>query len=64
METNYKNLFSNYPDVVGVAELQDMLGIGRNQAYALLQKGTIKSRRIGKVYKILKLNVIKYLENI
>lgn len=64
METNYKNLFSNYPDVVNVAELQSMLGIGRNQAYSLLQNGTIQSRRIGKVYKILKLNVIKYLENI
>lgn len=64
METYNKNMFSNYPDVVNVAELQEMLSIGRNKAYSLLQQGVIKSRKIGTIYKIPKINIIKFLEEV
>lgn len=64
METYDKNMFSNYPDVVNVVELQEMLGIGRNKAYSLLQQGIIKSRKIGTNYKIPKINIIKFLEEV
>lgn len=64
METYNKNMFSNYPDVVNVAELQEMLCIGRNKAYSLLQQGVIKSRKIGTIYKIPKINIIKFLEEV
>jgi excisionase family DNA binding protein len=55
-------VFREYRDVVGVAELQVMLGIGRNTAYKLLKTGAISSIRIGKTHKIPKINVIKYLQ--
>ena len=32
-----KKMFSKYPDVVSVSELMDMLHIGKNTAYELLQ---------------------------
>ena len=38
-----------------------MLGIKRTKTYELLKNGTIKSIKIGKDYKISKLNVIAYL---
>ena len=61
METNYKSLFSNYPNMLKVKELQEMLRIGRNKAYSLVQKGIIKARYIdGLGYRIPKENVIKY----
>lgn len=55
-------MFSNYPDVVNVAELQEMLRIGRNKAYSLVQKGIIKARYIDGIgYRIPKINVIQYM---
>ncbi len=54
-------LFKEYPDCVNVAELQKMLGIKRTKAYELLKQGDIKAIKIGKDYKISKLNVIAYL---
>lgn len=56
-----ENIFNEYPNIVTVAQLQDMLNIGRNTAYNLLHSGEIKSIRIGKIHKIPKLNVINYL---
>jgi len=55
-------MFKEYPDVVSVAQLQTMLGIGRNTAYNLIKKQKIQSIRIGRIHKIPKKNIIKYLQ--
>ena len=54
-------MFSDYPDVVSIAELQSMLRIGRNTAYDLLKSGAISSIRVGKRYIIPKTSVIDFL---
>lgn len=56
-------MFENYKDIVGIDELCDMLGIGRNKAYELLRSGDIKHKMIGKKYRIPKKYVITYLES-
>jgi len=56
-------MFKEYPDIVTVAQLQKMLGIGKNTAYNMLKNSTIQSIRIGKVHKIPKRNIIKYLQS-
>ena len=56
-------MFNQYRDVVSVAELCEMLGVGKNTAYQLLHTGKIKAVRIGKVYKISKASVIHFLKN-
>ena len=57
-------MFKEYPDVVNVSQLQKMLGgIGRNTAYKLLSEQTIKSKKLGRIYLIPKVNVIKFLES-
>lgn len=59
---NTNEMFSNYPDVVDVSGLQSMLGeIGKQTAYELVRKGTIKAIKIGKLYRIPKVNVIAFL---
>ena len=55
-------MFKEYPDVVSVEQLKAMLGIGKNKAYELVKKEVIKSIRIGRLHKIPKVNVIKYLQ--
>ncbi len=54
-------MFSNYPDVVSVQDVQAMLHIGRNAAYGLLQSGAIATIRVGKRYIIPKASVIDFL---
>lgn len=54
-------MLEQYEDVLTVAELQEILNIGRNSAYALLQSGTLPSFRIGKKWRIPKDAVLHYL---
>lgn len=61
METK---MFAEYDDVVTVEELQQMLKLGRSKTYSLLQNGEIKSKKVGIEYRIQKVNVIKYLEEV
>mgnify|MGYP002676508034 FL=1 len=60
---NYtQEMFADYPDVVDVSGLQSMLGnIGKQTAYELVWKGTIKAIKVGKLYRIPKINVIAFL---
>ncbi|MBO5348940.1 MAG: helix-turn-helix domain-containing protein [Clostridia bacterium] len=60
---NYtREMFADYPDVVDVSGLQSMLGnIGKQTAYELVRKGTIKAIKVGKLYRIPKINVIAFL---
>ncbi len=60
---NYTVMFTDYPDVVTVGQLQTMLGIGITLAYRLVKNNVIKSIRIGREYKIPKANIIHYLIN-
>jgi len=58
-------MFENYRDVVGIDELCEMIGVGRNKAYTLINTGEIKSFTVGKTHKIPKKCVIDYInENI
>jgi len=61
-DDNKKEMFADYPDVVDVSGLQSMLGnIGKQTAYELVRKGTIKAIKVGKLYRIPKINVIAFL---
>lgn len=56
-----EKLFSNYPDILNVTEMAQMLGIGRNQAYRLIKENIIPHRDIGRQHRIAKANIIKYI---
>lgn len=61
-KSNANEMFANFPDVVDVSGLRTMLGgIGKQKAYELVRKGTIKAIKIGKLYRIPKINVIAFL---
>ena len=57
----YMMMFKDYPDVVSVDILQEMLGICRKNAYLLVKQNKIHSVRVGRSYKIPKLCVVEYL---
>ena len=49
--------------MVTLAQMMRMLGVGRNTAYELLKTGKIASIRIGRVHRIPKKNIKKYLKS-
>ena len=50
-----------YSDLITVDELCDMLVIGKNTAYNLLNTQKIKAFRIGRTWKIARQAVIDYI---
>ena len=60
----YRLMFTEYPDIVNVEQLQTMLDISRHTAYALIDNGSLPGIKVGKAYRIPKINVIKYVLSI
>ena len=62
MEPYYNEpMFSQYPDVLTVKQLQEALNVGRSTAYKLVQSGEIPSFKIGTAMRIPKNELISYL---
>ena len=57
----YQMMFPEYPDIVTVKELREMLGIIRKLAYKLIDYGYIHAVKIGTTLKIPKISVINYV---
>lgn len=58
----YSIMFTDYPDIVNIKQMRNMLGgIGVTLAYKLLKEGKIKYVKIGREYKIPKTFIINYL---
>ena len=60
IQTMYEVMFTDYPDIVNVAQVQSMLNISRHLAYSLINDGYINGMKIGNAYRIPKINVIRY----
>jgi len=58
----YRLLFPNYPDVLDIQQLCEILGIGIKTAYKLLRRGEIAHLKVGRAYRIPKCHVIAYLQ--
>lgn len=54
--------YDNYPDVLNVTDVQEILGIGRKQAYELVNSGSFHVTKIGKRSKISKKVLIDWIE--
>lgn len=57
----YKMMFPDYPDIVTVKQLREILGISRQLAYKLINDGYIHAVKIGTSLKIPKVSVINYV---
>lgn len=53
--------FEDYPDLLTIDDVREMLGIGRNTAYALCKNNIIPCRKIGNKWRIAKSSVLQYL---
>ena len=55
------NLEMNYPDLLDVKDVQNILQIGRRQAYELVNSNVFHSVRVGRRIKISKQSFLKWL---
>lgn len=55
-------LLDDLPDLLTVADLAQVLRIGRNSAYRLVRSGEIPSIRIGRAYRVPKAALIDYIQ--
>ena len=56
----YAAVFKDYPDVVTVEQMSEMLGISTKTAYRMLKSNTIKHFMVGRIYKIPKYHILVY----
>lgn len=54
-------MLNDYPDILTVAEITEILYIGKNRVYELLENGFIKGFRIGRVWKVPKESLQEYI---
>ena len=54
-------MLEQYEDVMTIADLREVLNIGSNAAYKLLNQGAISAFRIGRTWKIPKQSVILFI---
>ena len=54
-------MFNDYPDVLTLAEVCEVLRIGKNQASKILSKGEIQAFKIGGHWKVPKQSIEAYL---
>ena len=54
-------LFSDFPDILNVIELCELLNIGRNTCLFLLQSGRIEAVKIGRQWRVSKAAVMRYM---
>ena len=60
IQAMYEVMFTDYPDIVNVAQVQSMLKVSRHLAYSLINDGYIPGVKIGNAYRVPKINVINY----
>lgn len=54
-------MFNEYSDLINVDELCEILSIGKNTAYEILNSGEINAFKTGRIWKIPKLSIEKYI---
>ena len=51
----------DYPDVLTILEVKEILGVGKNMVYKLLTDKKIKARKLGHNWIIAKSNLIEFI---
>ena len=57
----YNVRLKDFPDILNVDQLCEVLGISTKTGYKLLSNGTIAALKVGRMYRIPKVHVLPYL---
>ena len=57
----YQTTLLEYKDILSVEDVKEILGIGRNKVYELIESKQLYAVRPGQAYRISKLSLIEYV---
>jgi len=57
----YQPIFKDYPDVLDVKQVSEILNVSTKTIYRLLRVGDIESLKIGREFRIPKVNLLRYI---
>ena len=58
----YNIVFREYPDVLDVKQVSKLLDVSTKTVYKLLRDGSLASLKVGREFRIPKVNVMKYVK--
>ena len=58
----YNVVFKGYPDVLNTDEVSEILGVSSKTVYRLLSQNKIESLKVGRVFRIPKIHLLKYIK--
>jgi len=58
----YNVVFRGYPDVLNTDEVSEILGVSSKTVYRLLGQKKIESLKVGRVFRIPKIHLLKYIK--
>lgn len=58
----YSIMLKNYPDVMDATQVCEVLGVSTKTGYALFRSGKIDCLKVGRPYRIPKVNLLEYLK--
>lgn len=58
----YSVMLKDYPDILNINEMCDVLGVSTKTGYRLLREGQIIAMKVGRTYRIPKVHLLKYLK--
>lgn len=61
LEVVYKNMYSEYPEILEVKDLCEILGYGKKKIYQLDKEGQLKKIPCGRTIKVAKATVIDFV---
>ena len=58
----YRIMLRDYPDVLDIQQMSEILGVSTKTGYKLLQTGKIVALKVGRTYRIPKAHILTYLK--
>jgi excisionase family DNA binding protein len=58
----YSVMLKDYPDVLDIDQMSEVLGVSKKTGYKLLQSGAVTCLKIGRCYRIPKAHLLVYLQ--
>ena len=57
----HSTMLTEYPDVLDVKQVSDILGVSTKLVYALIRDGELLSLKVGRAFRVPKTMMIQYL---
>lgn len=58
----YRIVFKEYPDVMDVKQVSQLLGVSTKTVYKLIRDGSLSALRVGREFRVPKVAIMKYMK--